>query len=175
MLEEIWKDIPDYEGLYQVSNYGRVKSLHFGKEKLLKPQPNSNGYLRVYLYKEKKQKLKYVHQLVAIAFIPNNNPIEKTEINHIDENKENNCVNNLCWITHKENCNYGTKLHRQSEKMKGKFKGEQNPMYGKHHTEESKKKISNGRKGKYCGINNPFYGKHHTEESKKKLSLAHKH
>lgn len=114
---EIWKDIPDYEGLYQVSNLGRVKSLnynHTGKPKILKLH-RQNGYLSVTLCKNNNPMYYYVHRLVAKMFIPNPNnyPI----INHKDENKMNNFVNNLEWCTHKYNTNYGSCIKRFSEKQ----------------------------------------------------------
>lgn len=68
-MEEIWKDIKDYEGLYQISSLGRVKS--FYKNKILKPRVKENNYLIVSLYKEGKDKKFYIHRLVAEAFIPN--------------------------------------------------------------------------------------------------------
>lgn len=99
---EIWKDIKQYENIYQVSNLGRIKSLLFNKEKLLKTRIHSKGYELVNL----KGKTFKVHRLVAQAFIPNTN--NYNEINHKDENKLNNCVNNLEWCNRKYNCNYGS-------------------------------------------------------------------
>lgn len=136
---EIWKDIEGYEGLYQVSSFGNIKSLHFGKEKLLKPQPNSNGYLRVSLSKNNNWIYFFVHRLVASVFLKNNNNLPC--VNHKDENPLNNHVSNLEWVTHKENMNYGTIIERKRKSMKGKFDGKNNPFYGQKHTEESKKKM----------------------------------
>ena len=99
MQEEIWKEVKGYEGLYWVSNLGRVKS----KRKILKP---INGeYLHVGLSKNGIQKTLYVHRLVAEAFIEN--AYNYTHINHIDENKYNNNIDNLEWCTNKYNINYG--------------------------------------------------------------------
>lgn len=113
---EIWKDIPEYEGLYQVSNMGRVKSLHFGKEKIMKQSKDKQGYCHIGLSKDCKSKRFCVHRLVGLVFIPNDNLTEKIEINHIDENKENNHVSNLEWVTPKENSNWGTRNKRRVEK-----------------------------------------------------------
>ena len=107
---EIWCEIKDFEGLYQVSNMGRVKSLKrevLGKmnstriifEKLLSDRDNGKGYRVLELYKDSKRYFKKVHRLVAEAFIPN--PENKPEVNHIDTDKTNNCVTNLEWVTGK--------------------------------------------------------------------------
>lgn len=114
-MEEIFKDIEGYEGLYQVSNYGRVKSLHYGKEKILRQQVNF-GYCCVYLRNQNKERKNcLVHRLVAQMFIEN--PNNYKEVNHIDEDKTNNHVTNLEWCTPKYNANYGTRNKRQSEKI----------------------------------------------------------
>lgn len=106
-MEEIWVDIKDYEGLYQVSNWGRVKSLErydalgrLVEEKILKEIINSSGHLHVILSKNGVEKHYYIHQLVANAFLPNieNKPI----VHHIDHNPQNNNVENLIWLTKKE-------------------------------------------------------------------------
>ena len=100
--EEVWKDVEGYEGLYQVSNFGKVYSLPRAKAKggVLKPQINK-GYERVILLKERKIETFSVHRLVATHFIENPNKYEV--INHIDENKANNFVDNLEWCTQAEN------------------------------------------------------------------------
>lgn len=98
-MKEIWKDIKGYEGLYQVSNLGKVKSLK--KNIILKPYIEKKGYLRIDLNKNGKSKHYLIHRLVAEAFIPN--PLNKLQINHIDCNKQNNCINNLEWSTNLEN------------------------------------------------------------------------
>ena len=92
MKKEIWKDIPSYEGLYQVSNWGQVKSLKFGKERLLKLSLNTYGYYKTILNTNKTYT---VHQLVAITFLNHKPNGFKTVINHIDNNKLNNNVENL--------------------------------------------------------------------------------
>lgn len=111
-MEEIWKDIEGYEGLYQVSNMGRVKSLK--NDIILKPYI-LRGYEKVLLYKNKKRKHFQIHRLVAMAFIPN--PDNKPQVNHKDENKTNNCVDNLEWCTGHYNHNYGTINIRISQKQ----------------------------------------------------------
>lgn len=113
MTKENWKDIEGYEGIYQVSDRGRVKSLnynHTGKEKILKTRKVKERYLHVCLWKDGEYKFCFVHRLVAQAFIPNpkNYPI----INHKDENPSNNCVGNLEWCSSEYNNNYGTKIER---------------------------------------------------------------
>ena len=108
-MEEIWKDIQGYEGKYQVSNLGRVKSLNYhrtGKEGFIKMYDNNHGYLRVSL----NGKTFSVHRLVSHAFI--DNPNNLPQVNHIDENKYNNCVSNLEWCDSKYNNNYGTHIQR---------------------------------------------------------------
>jgi len=119
-MKEIWKDIPNYEGLYQVSNFGNVKSLvgydhsikkYVKREKLL--TPSIGEYKKIQLFKNKKRSTYYIHRLVAQSFI--DNPNNYKIINHKDENKYNNSVDNLEWCTHKENINYGTKQERASK------------------------------------------------------------
>ena len=107
---EIWKDIPNYERIYQASNLGRVKSLKRLKEKILKPQMDSSGYYQVYLCKQSVVKHYMVHRLVWIAF--NGQIPEGYEINHLDERPVNNRLENLSLVTHKENMNYGTGIER---------------------------------------------------------------
>ena len=126
-MEEVWKDIPEYEGLYQVSNTGKVRRLNYrgsGKTKLLK-QSTDKGYKRIVLSKNGKKKNHWVHRLVAIVFI--SNPNNYKEVNHKDENPSNNNVKNLEWCTREYNNNYGTRNKRASESHKGKCKGKDHP------------------------------------------------
>ena len=109
MEQEIWKSIKGYEN-YEVSNLGRIKSLKYGKEKILKPVKNKYGYLQVVLCGDGKIKNFKIHQLVASAFIPN--PLGFTEINHKDENKINNVVSNIEWVSRSYNIHYGTRTKR---------------------------------------------------------------
>ena len=120
MTKEIWKDIEGYEGKYQVSNKGRVKSLSYnktGREDIMKQRKSTNGYLMANLCKNGKHKHCLIHRLVASAFI--HNPEGLPEVNHKDEDKTNNNVENLEWCDHLYNNNYGTKNER-SAKSQGK-------------------------------------------------------
>lgn len=110
-MKEIWKDIQGYEGLYQVSTLGRVKRVTTGR--ILKGSKDKDGYLMVRLSKNNIKSDKAIHRLVAQAFIPN--PENKLEVNHIDENKTNNSLYNLEWMTRKENINHGTRNERASK------------------------------------------------------------
>ena len=117
-MAETWKDVAGYEGLYQVSNLGRVRSLLHGKIWILKSLGNRRGYLRVERNRNGTRKDIYVHRLVAEAFIPN--PLNLPQVNHKDEDKTNNSVDNLEWCTAKYNLNYGTCQARKSAKLKGR-------------------------------------------------------
>lgn len=99
-MEEIWRDIEGYEGLYQVSNFGRVRN---GKKEILKNSLKNGGYNYVSLRKNKISKQQYVHRIVAKAFILNVKPKHFIVVNHIDCNKSNNSVENLEWCTQKHN------------------------------------------------------------------------
>ena len=181
MEEEIWVDIKGYEGLYQVSNQGRVRSLDrevkhskggykIERGKILKGIISGGGYIAVTLNKDGVPNQFKVHRLVAETFIPNTE--NKRCVDHIDTDKTNNKVENLRWVTDEENNNNELTKKHMSEARKIYYennpdarKGENNPMYGKigennpnygrKHTQETKDKISKARKGKYIGINNP--------------------
>ena len=112
MMEQ-WKEIAGYEGLYEVSDIGMVKSFKYGKERILKPGKNNKGYLQVCLSKDGKHKTLTVHRIVAEAFIPN--PDNLDTVNHKDEDKTNNFASNLEWMSMKDNINYGTHSKRVGE------------------------------------------------------------
>ena len=110
---EVWLPIEGYQGLYEVSNIGRVKSLnyrHTGNEKVLQPMSNGKGYWQVGLYKYNIRRCIFIHRLVAEAFLPN--PQNLPQINHKDENPKNNRVENLEFCTAKYNVNYGSHNQR---------------------------------------------------------------
>lgn len=131
MIEEKWKDIEGYEGLYQVSNLGNIKSLERKvlckngefktiHEKNRKPFKDKDEYLGLTLSKNGKLQTIKVHREVAKAFIPNNN--NKEQVNHIDGNKNNNIISNLEWCTNQENRNHAIKNGLANQR------GEHNPM-----------------------------------------------
>ena len=108
---EIWKDIPEYEELYEISNLGRVKSktrkTKFGRgwkvyeSQILKPQEDKDGYFRIALSKDGKKRRFFIHRLVMMSFVDNS--LNLPVVNHIDGNKQNNKLNNLEWVTRSEN------------------------------------------------------------------------
>lgn len=130
-MQEIWKDLKEYENLYQISNLGRVKSLQRRKsnynqkgftgtfkliqEKILKPKVDRKGYLYVQLYKNGKSKMFKVHRLVAQTFIPNLR--NKPQVNHKDGNKQNNFIDNLEWCTNTENQKHAWKIGLQKSRF----------------------------------------------------------
>ena len=159
-MEEIWKDIKGYEGLYQVSNLGNVKSLsrvsiqgHILPTKILKFGYNLQGYKIVGLHRDGSSKTRTVHRLVAEAFIPNSNNYPC--INHIDENKQNNRVDNLEWCTYEYNNNYGTSTDRMRKSLTGRHLSEctkqkiSKSSKGRKHTDKTKLKISHSNMGKH--------------------------
>ena len=144
-MMEIWKDIKDYEGLYQVSNLGRIKSLDryvrcknnsiaFKKGMLLKMQTDKDGYLIVVLCKNGECKTFKVHRLVAEAFIQN--PLNLPQVNHKNEIKDDNRVENLEWCDAKYNINYGTRKQKISEAQKGNTRGSKPVIQIDKHTNE---------------------------------------
>lgn len=141
MYQEIWKDIKGYEGYYQASNLGRVRSLDRTvknksfKGKILKPRYNSKGYTTTALSINGVQKNYLTHRLIALTFIPN--PNDYREINHKNEIKDDNSADNLEWCDRVYNMNYGS----IKETIRKNVSGVNNPHYGKHHSEETKEKL----------------------------------
>lgn len=131
-MKEIWKDIPGYEGIYQVSNTGKVRSLTRKVHNYMKPgrelTPHDNGrhYQYVSLYGNgKKQKHAYIHILVATAFLGSSDG--RTQVNHKDFNKKNNCVDNLEWVTREQNIRH----FRESAYCKAVEENRTTKIYGK--------------------------------------------
>lgn len=122
MQEEIWKDIPEYEGLYQASNLGNIKSLNYNKtqnSKILKQSTSKIGYKRVQLWKNNKGISFLVHRLVALTFFNDYN--ENLQVNHKDGNKANNTITNLEMVTAKENQLHSYHVLKTKPSMKGHF------------------------------------------------------
>ena len=124
---EIWKDVVGYDGYYQVSDRGNVRSVtrkdSIGRKiggRILKPRYNRGGYLLINLCKNGKVRTKLIHRLVAEGFIPN--PESLPQINHIDEVKDNNNVENLEWCTSKDNINHGTSIERRIKAQSKKIR-----------------------------------------------------
>lgn len=137
-MKEEWRDIPQYEGLYQVSNQGQIRSIDRIVRRngettknlrgfILLPLYQKSGYMFVFLSKNGKAKRMAIHRAVALAFIPNSE--NKPEVNHINEDKTDNRVENLEWATIKENRNYGTRIARGIANRNQT--GEKNGMFGK--------------------------------------------
>lgn len=127
---EIWKPVSGFEGLYEVSNIGRVRSLTRYK-KVIKPHIINTGYYQYQLWHKGKYRVAFAHRLVAQAFVPN--PDNKPYVNHKDENKLNNSFDNLEWVTHVENCRYGTAIERRTK-----------------HLDYSKRRVNNANQIKAC-------------------------
>ena len=110
-MEEQWKTVVTDNGEvweeYEVSNLGHVRSLKYGKVRVLKPKKQKDGYLQVTLTKDGKQKQVLIHRLVALAFIPNDDTVNKVVVNHLDHNRQNNVWTNLEWCTQQRNVEHG--------------------------------------------------------------------
>lgn len=164
-MAEQWVDIAGYEGFYQVSSLGRIKTVEryeAERNRIIRGRIRApievHGYLYCELWKCGKHKRYAVHRLVATAFIPN--PDGKPQVNHLDGDKTNNSVTNLEWCTASENEHHAYEFELTHAYNRS---GDKNPMYGKHHTERAKQMI----KAVHVGLR-------HTEEAKKKMSKAHK-
>lgn len=131
LIEEIWKDIKDYEGLYQVSNFGNIRSLDRivkssgGRTQQLRGRPMTICYNKrvnvyeVHLHKDNKRRCLKIHRLVAEVFVYNDDPINKTTVNHIDGDRSNNKADNLEWVSYSENEKHAyDKLHRPINRPK---------------------------------------------------------
>lgn len=160
-MDEIWKDVVGYEGYYQVSSYGNVRSVdriikqsdgksQFWPSHVLTKRLSMFGYEVVTLSKMSTHKNAVVHRLVAEAFIPNPNNLR--DVNHIDFNRENNCVSNLEWLSHKDNIQHAIRAGRHASTYD--VNGDNNPNYGNHklreyykeHPDETKKLGAKGEK-----------------------------
>ena len=186
-----------YEELYKVSNLGRILSLNYrntGKAKLMTPVERKDGYFQVGLSKNGEYKKRLVHRLIAETFLPN--PENKPCINHKIEGDEGKKINMVIfnedwsvnkekttieWATYEENNNYATR----NERISKAHKGEKNHFFGKHLSEEHKRKLSKAKKGKHLseehkrklseaqkGEKNHNYGKQLSDETRKKMSEA---
>lgn len=148
-MAEIWKDVVGYEGLYQVSSLGNVRSLNYrrtGKTHLLKYAHNKEGYCNIALYNKGVAKSHLVHRLVAKAFIPN--PLNKPQINHKSEIKNDNSVVNLEWVTPQENITYNNLNLRRAETLRQWVTSEQ----GKEHYEKQGEMVRKTRSIPVVGI-----------------------
>ena len=168
---EEWKDIKGFEGVYQISSEGKVKSLEryckskngsvrLKKELILKPFMNTNGYCFVVLRLNNEYKTKSIHRLVAETFIPN--PDNLPCVNHKDEVKSNNSVSNLEWCSVAYNNSYGSRCDRVSEKLKGRTRSDEHSKHISeakkkqhlHHSDEWREEHSK----RMTGEGNPLYG-----------------
>ena len=157
---EQWKEIAGYEGLYEVSDQGRVKSLGNNKsrkEKILKPRKHTRGYFQVGLYKDGQKKVSLIHRLVAEAFIPNPNNLET--VNHKDEDKTNNAVCNLEWMSLTDNVAYSQpQWAKRSVQMFDKKTGELLATFPSTHEAERITGIAQQNISKCCNGNRKSAG-----------------
>lgn len=160
-ITEVWKDIEGYEGLYAVSNYGRVKSLR--RNTILKKRTTKDGYIKVTLTVNYKAKDFTVHRLVAKAFIENANAEKNSTVNHIDGNKENNHFSNLEWVDRKEQLYHAYKLG-----LKKPMAGVDNPHHKlseddirfiRSHYKRNSRDYNTVTLGKMFGVDNSIIGK----------------
>ena len=160
MIEEIWRPVVGYEGLYEVSSYGRVRSLDryvkgkgesywLRKGRVLSPIKDTNGYLLINLCCNGKPKTINVHRLVAQAFIPN--PDNLLEVNHIDEDKINNRADNLEWCSRKYNINYGSRNIRRRDTLikNGSWTGLSRDEYKKNYYQKNRDRICDSKRTYY--------------------------
>ena len=171
--EIIWKDISGYEGLYKVSNTGEIYSMRENKN--LSLSKDRYGYEQIILYKNGESKTYKVHRLVALAFIPNPDPIKYPIINHKDENKANNNVENLEWCNYQYNNTYGTILERRKETVIKTWQNksdEEKAAYSKSQSEKTKEVWNNKteEEKKQWGIDIKERWQGYSDEYKQKFS-----
>ena len=165
---EVWLCIKDFPN-YMVSNWGRIKKIRnrYGNEsdKIYNLKPSKDGYIRIGLYKNGKRYSKQVHRLVADAFL--NNIYQKLQVNHIDGDKTNNAIWNLEFNTPSEN-----QLHAYKTGLRKPLKGENSPWFNKHHSEESRNKISKANSKKVrCITTNEIFNS--LKEASEKYNTSH--
>ena len=176
-MSEEWRPIEGYEGLYEVSSYGRVRSLDryvktcyeaykLHKGKILSPAKDKNGYLKVHLCCNGKHNIIRVHRLVCKAFIPN--PDNLPEVNHKDEDKTNNSVDNLEWCDRSYNISYGTRTERQKKTniQNGFWTGLSKEEYMKKYNQDRKeyrKKWYQENKDRVCEQQKEYYHRYYQE------------
>ena len=160
-MKEIWKDIIGFEGIYEISNLGRIRRIKTGR--ILSTRRSDGWYITVTLYKDKKKYGKLLHRLVAETFVPN--PYNLPEVNHIDEDKINNRADNLEFCDHKYNMNFGTaRIRERDTKIKNghineEYSGLDKKSYGKKYYQDHKEEIKEYNKK---------YREEHKEELKEK-------
>lgn len=159
-MAEIWKDIPDYKGLYQVSNMGRIKSFKSGKEKVLKPQLGNHKYMVVGLYNKGKISTKTIHRIVAEVFIPN--PNNKPQIDHINAIRSDNRAENLRWSTVLENVRNPITLNRIRSAVTNTNKMKIGKTFSDSHRANLSKSLrespkNHGKVGSLCKLSIPVF------------------
>ena len=167
------KDIVGYEGLYAITSCGKVWS--YRSQKFLSPAKNNSGYLYIHLYNKENEKPKnyLIHRLVAEAYIPNDNPEEKTQVNHCSEIKTENHINNLTWITPKDNINYGTRNEKAAIKHGAPVKCiETNMIYQSAHQAARELKLDNSAIIKCCKGKRNTHGGYHWQYIKEKTNVT---
>lgn len=163
MEEEIWKDIPGYDGLYQASSLGRVRSIRYGRVLVMSPAGRTRKYDSLVLCRNGLPKTYRVHVLIAMAF--HENPDGKPEVDHIDGNTKNNRADNLRWVTTKENHNNPVTIQRYRESF---YRSAEKVMAASH-TKEALAKGAKTRSERYSGKNSPLYGRKLPEEWRRNI------